>query len=222
MAKSLLLDFGGVCLLTPFELHRHTEKAYGLEPGTLNWYGPLDPDSDPMWKLWQAGAMTEREYWARRAAEIGAMVGRPGIDVKTLFDPVYDLPEDVVLRPEMVRLADEARRRGVKVGLLTNDLHDFQTAEWIARMTFLARLNVIVDGSHTKILKPDLRAYELGVQAMNSAAGQIVFVDDQRRNVDAANTAGLLGVWFSPADPVGSVARVRVALGWSAVPAFSS
>ena len=42
----LLLDFGGVCLLNPVEMHARTEAVLGLPAGTFEWMGPVDPDTD--------------------------------------------------------------------------------------------------------------------------------------------------------------------------------
>jgi putative hydrolase of the HAD superfamily len=214
MARSLLLDFGGVCLVTPFELHRHTERSYGLAPGSLDWYGPFDPASDPLYVKWQAGEITERRYWAERVEVLGHQLGRPGMTVKEFFDPMFDLPEHEVIRSQLVGLVAECRTRTVPVGILTNDMRDFQTAEWIERISIIHAVDSLVDGSVTGILKPDRRAYQLGVEALGSAAADTVFVDDQRGNVDAAERAGLIGVWFDVTDPNSSVARVRTALGW--------
>ena len=44
----LLLDFGGVCLLNPVEMHARTEAVLGLPAGTFEWMGPVDPDTDEL------------------------------------------------------------------------------------------------------------------------------------------------------------------------------
>jgi putative hydrolase of the HAD superfamily len=211
-SRALLTDFGGVCLLTPFELHRHTERHYGLPEGTLSWMGPLDPSTDPHWQRLLAGELTERGYWKIRSAEVGEMIGVADLDTKTLFDPVYDLDESVILRPEMVALVHDVRAAGRPLAILTNDMADFQTAEWIENLTFLRSFDAIVDGSHTKVLKPDLRAYGFGCEALGTRPEDTVFVDDQPANHCAALEAGLVSVFFDVTNPVASVAAVRAAL----------
>ncbi|RUZ02579.1 HAD family phosphatase, partial [Mesorhizobium sp. M7A.F.Ca.CA.001.12.2.1] len=52
--QALVLDFGGVVTRTLFETHALTEQALGLAPGTLQWRGPFDPGSDPLWRAMQA------------------------------------------------------------------------------------------------------------------------------------------------------------------------
>jgi hypothetical protein len=46
----LLLDFGGVISKTTFENLERVERGLGLDAGTLSWRGPLDPDTDPLWR----------------------------------------------------------------------------------------------------------------------------------------------------------------------------
>ena len=70
-----MLDFGGVISRTLFETHDLTERALGLAPGTLTWRGPFAPETDAAWREMQAGGMTERDYWALRMRETGALVG---------------------------------------------------------------------------------------------------------------------------------------------------
>ena len=59
--KGLLLDFGGVISVTPFERHIVSEQALGLPAGTLTWRGPFDPAGDlqsaeTVWLAWDPSA----------------------------------------------------------------------------------------------------------------------------------------------------------------------
>ena len=72
----LLLDFGGVCLLHPVELHSRAESVLGLPTGTLRWMGPIDPKTDLLWQQMVAGeGLSERDYWAQRAVDVGRAAG---------------------------------------------------------------------------------------------------------------------------------------------------
>ena len=53
-AQALVLDFGGVISRMLFETHDLSEEALCLKPGTLNWKGPFDPATDPLWQSMQA------------------------------------------------------------------------------------------------------------------------------------------------------------------------
>ncbi|RMH87173.1 MAG: HAD family hydrolase [Actinomyces sp.] len=200
--KRLLLDFGGVVLLTPFELRDRAEPSLGVAPGALSWAGPFDPAGDEAWRRFQSGEITERDYWAHRAAE-------HGLDTRAFMRHFYDPPGDHLVRPEVRRLMEAERAAGRPPAILTNDLQAFHGRGWMAAMEVLELVDVLVDGSVTGVLKPDPRAYAAAVEALGVAPADIVFVDDQAANVAGAAAAGLDAVWFDVTDPASSVAEVR-------------
>jgi putative hydrolase of the HAD superfamily len=205
---ALLLDFGGVVLRTPFELARHAERVTGRAPGTFGWSGPFDVGSDPLWRRFLAGDVTEREYWRERADEID-----PAADIRTFFRPFYEPADEArLIRPELEALVDDVRAAGRRVGILTNDLQAFNSPGWSAQIGVLGRVDTIVDGSVTGVLKPARAAYEHGVAALGVAAHDVVFVDDLVVNVEGAIAAGLRAVWFDVTDVDDSMRRVREAL----------
>jgi putative hydrolase of the HAD superfamily len=214
VSKSLLLDFGGPCIVTPFEVHEHTERMLGLPPGSITFMGPHDMANDQLWQKFQAREIVERDYWRIRSAEISEMAGLPVMTTKELMAYTFDYHDHEIIRPQMVALVEEARARGMQVGLLTNDMSDFQTREWIDGLDFLKLVDPIVDGSVTGVLKPNRRAYEMALEALGVSAGDVVFVDDQPFNVDGAREVGIPSVWFDVTDVDGSFAAIRNALGW--------
>ncbi len=204
--KDLLLDFGGVLLLTPFELRDAAERSLGLPPGELSWAGPFDPPSDVLWQDWQAGTITERDYWAQRAAA-------HGLETQAFMGQFYEPGGDHLVRQEMWDLVRWYHAAGGRVAILTNDLAAFHGPEWMERVTVLGEIDILVDGSITHVLKPDPRAYRAALAALGDPdPANVVFVDDQRGNLRGAEECGLLTVWFDPVDVEGSVARVQDAL----------
>jgi putative hydrolase of the HAD superfamily len=214
VSKSLLLDFGGPCIVTPFEVHAHTERMLGLAPGSITFQGPHDIANDELWQKFQSREILERDYWRIRAEEISVMAGVPTMTHKQLMSYIFDYNDHEVIRPQMITVVEEARARGMQVGVLTNDMSDFQTQEWIDGMDFLKLIDPLVDGSITGFLKPHRRAYELALEALQSDAADVVFVDDQPFNVDGARELGIPSVWFDVTDLDGSFANVRAALRW--------
>lgn len=211
--RGLLLDFGAVISVSVFERHRSTEKLLGLPPQTLTWLGPLSPDTDALWSAMQRDELTEREYWACRARELGALVGEPDWDMLTMLTRVRQTDPNAVVRPEISRLIWRARAAGIPVGILSNELELFYGSEFLSRMDVLQEFEVIIDATHTKILKPDLRAYGLAVESMRLAPEEILFVDDQFRNVAGAVRAGLQVQYFDIRDVPGQVAAIAARLG---------
>jgi putative hydrolase of the HAD superfamily len=211
--KALLLDFGGVCLLSPVELHRHTERLFGLPEGSLTWLGPVDPSTDAMWRALLAEELSEREYWRLRAEELGRSVGRHPFGLHDYFGPLYDLPEEIIIRRAAAATVARARAAGRKVGILTNDLEAFHGRAWMDRLDFLRGLHSLTDASITGILKPDPRAYAQALDELGVAREDVVFVDDQPRNVAGARAFGLPTIEFDIAHPDASWRQVADALG---------
>jgi len=210
--RGLLLDFGGVISVSLFERHRETEAALGLRAGSLGWLGPIAPETDALWQAMQREELTEREYWARRAAELGTAAGESGWDVQTLMQRVRQSDPAAVVRPEMRQLIAAARTQGLRLGILSNDLQLFYGAEFLARMAVTEQFDAVIDATHTGVLKPDARAYAHAVEQMRLAAGEILFVDDQFRNIAGAVRAGMQTQQFELRDIPGSFAAIRARL----------
>ena len=200
--KHLLLDFGGVCLLTPFELHRRVERKLGLAEGALTWRGPFDPSSDPLWQQLLAKEITEREYWQRQSSALGRQSGHGDRwTTRDYMNLAYlDEPEDVIIRPAARQLVLDAKAAGRKAGILTNDLYDFHGAEWVHSISFFQMFDALTDASRIPALKPDPRAYQAAVDDLGVRKDEIVFVDDQTRNVEGARAFGITTVYFDVAN----------------------
>ena len=210
--RALLLDFGSVISVSIFERHRETETILGLQPGSLSWRGPIAPETDELWRAMLREELSERDYWARRAAELGAAVGEPGWDVLTMMSRVRQSDPAAVVRPQMRRLIAAARAQGIRLGILSNELELFYGAELIARMGVIEQFDAVIDATHTGILKPDARAYAQAIDELGLEAQAILFVDDQFRNIGGAVRAGLQTQHFELRDVPGSVAAIGARL----------
>jgi putative hydrolase of the HAD superfamily len=211
-AKGVLLDVGGVLLPTPWELLAGFEARHGWPPGTLRWRGPLDPATDPPWRSVQAGELTSRAYFDRRAAEIGRLLGAP-MSWPEVTRVMFETPDGLAVRPEGRALVADARAAGLRTGLLTSKLVAFLSREVVGRSDFLSSFDVFLDETETGVDKPDPRAYDQAAAAMGLDPAAIVFVDDDPANIAGADVAGMTGVHFDVADPAGSFGRVRRRLG---------
>ncbi len=209
---ALIFDFGGPVLLTPFELRHVGERDLGFQPGTFAWTGPFDPAADADWQVFQSGGMNEREYWARRAEEFGALTGEPAT-MPALCAHLYSGSEDELVRPQARRLIADAKSAGIPVGALTNDLTSFHDEDWLARMSILREFDVLVDGRTEGVYKPDPRSYRIILERMGVAAADAVFIDDQPVNLRGAEEVGLTGVYLDPTDPGPGFSQARSLLG---------
>ena len=209
-AKALVLDFGGVISRTLFETHALSEHALGLAPGTLAWRGPFDPSSDALWRDMQADKISERDYWMARTREVGRLVGEDWDRMETFVQRARGADVQAVIRPEAVAAIHAAKAAGCRLAILSNELDLFYGADFRTRLPLLDLFEVVVDATHTKILKPDPRAYALCIEQLGLPGNDCVFVDDQLRNVEGGRRAGLKVVHFNVMQPKDSY---REALG---------
>jgi putative hydrolase of the HAD superfamily len=202
--RPLLLDFGGVVLLSPFELRHRIEPVLG----PIDWRGPFDTSTDADWVRFQNREITERTFWAERAATYGYD------DTKEFFRLFYEPAGQDLIRPEMHQLIVDYKAMGGVVGVLTNDLAAFHGVEWINGMSILAEFHFIVDGSVTGVLKPHPDSFGFALAEFGHPdPASVVFVDDQPINLEGSTAAGLDSVWFDFTDVPTSIARIHDALG---------
>ncbi len=209
----LLLDFGGVCLLNPVELHAKAERLLGLAAGTITWMGPLDPSTDELWQRMIANdGVNEREYWTMRGEEVGRLAGQD-MTRSEYMRLLYDPPTPDLVRPEATATVEAAFAAGFGVSVLTNDMRAFHGPTWEKGIPLLQRVDHIVDCSDTHILKPDPRAFQRAVDMVGVAADRMLFIDDQPINVQGALDAGLDAMWFDIANAATAWAEVGERLG---------
>ncbi|MGB7241308.1 MAG: HAD-IA family hydrolase [Sulfitobacter sp.] len=201
MTRALVLDFGGVISKTLFETHDLSEAALGLEPGTLTWRGPFEPENDEAWRAMQTGDMTERDYWALRMRETGALIGEVWTEFPQFVGRVRGADPAAVIRPEALNAIAQAQSAGCKLAVLSNELDLFYGKDFRERLPFLGDFDLIVDATYTGILKPDPRAFAFVTDGLNIEAGNCVFVDDQKKNIRGGADAGMSTVHFDVTRP---------------------
>jgi putative hydrolase of the HAD superfamily len=196
----LLLDIGGVVHNTGIRLvGRLAEREPAMRP-VIEEIGGIASDRDELWQRMLRRQVSEREYWAQRAAEFGAAVGETW-DTRAMMHRLYELPQQDWLRAEMVDLMTDVKVAGLRLGALTNDMTAFHGPGWVAGQEHLKLFDVIVDASLTGVMKPDPRAFRGGAEALGLPPEQIVFLDDMPWNVEGARQAGMTAVrvpWDAP------------------------
>lgn len=205
--RALLLDFGGVCLRLPMELHRTVERELGLAQHTLTWLGPVDPSTDPLWRAIWAGELSERAYWDRRAEELSVLIGRT-FTARDYMRWCVDRAEDAVIRPEAVASIRKVRAAGLRVGILTNDLAAFVGAEWQEKISFFREIDSFTDVSYG-VTKPAPEAYHQALSGLGCTAAQTLFVDDQPHNVAGGERVGMVSLRFDVGRPAQAWADIE-------------
>jgi putative hydrolase of the HAD superfamily len=208
---ALLLDFGSVIQKSFFETRGPLERLLNVPSGSLKWAGPFDPAGDTLWQQVLNGEISERDYWGRHAQEVGSMVGQDWA-IREFCLKHNELSTKVTLRPEVLALISDVKNAGLKFGILTNELELFHGENWLDTMPFAAQIDAIVDATNTKILKPDPRAYALALDALSLPADEVVFIDDQQRNVDGGEAVGITSLHLDITQHQKCIAQARALL----------
>ncbi len=213
MPKALVLDFGGVISKSPFETHADTEVALGLNPGTLTWRGPFDPESDALWQSMQNDEITEREYWLTRSKEVGELVGKRWTRMSEFLVAARGEAPSKIIRPEFLQIFAKAKAGLCKTAILSNELDLFYGPDFRHKLDFIPDFDLIHDATYTETLKPDAKAYENLIAELALPASDCVFVDDQKRNIEGAERVGMQTVHFDVFNPQTSYRQAAVLLG---------
>jgi putative hydrolase of the HAD superfamily len=208
----LLLDIGGVVHNTGVRLvGRLADREPAMRP-VIEEIGGIASDRDELWQRMLQRQVSEREYWAQRAADFGAAVGETW-DTRAMMRRFYELPQQEWLCAATVELMTDTKAAGLRLGALTNDMTAFHGPEWVAQQEHLKVFDVIVDASLTGVMKPDPRAFSGGAEALGLPPEQIVFLDDMPWNVEGARQAGMTAIRVPWDDPGPAIDTARKLLG---------
>jgi putative hydrolase of the HAD superfamily len=211
---ALLLDYGGVVSRSTFELLPQVAGQHPEVRDLLRRRGPLGAEHDELWAQMTRREISEREYWARRAAEFGRAFGADW-DVRALMTWLEDGAVDEAgrIRPEAAAAIADAAAAGLKAGVLSNDLAAFHDDDWLDRQDVLRAVDVVVDGSVEGLLKPDPRIYLTAARRLGTTPERVVFVDDIPWNVTGAEAVGMTAFLLDLAEPGAAFGLARKALG---------
>ncbi|HKR76279.1 MAG TPA: HAD family phosphatase [Rhodanobacter sp.] len=96
-----------------------------------------------------------------------------------------------------VDLLAELKARGVRLYALTNWSHEtFPLAKEIGMFDFLHWFEGIVVSGEERLVKPDPRIYQRLFERYAIDPARTIYIDDARRNVDAAVALGMHAWWF--------------------------
>jgi len=187
--QAVLFDFGGVFMDSPFAAVRAFGASQGMEPerALALLFGAYDADTDHPWHRLERGELTLLE--ARQAIfDLGDPEHR--ID---LFEALGSL-RNASVRADMIEVAREARARGVKTAIVTNNVREFGDA-WRAMLPAEDLFDAIVDSAHVGLRKPDPRIFQLALERLGGVPpADAVFLDDYEGNVAAAERLGIRGI----------------------------
>lgn len=102
-----------------------------------------------------------------------------------------------------------------EVGLLTNIMPGFIEALQAAGKVPTLPYHSVIDSSQVKAIKPEAKIYQIAQEKAGVAPHEILFVDDSRSNLMAAEKLGWHVMWFDDYRPAQSVAHIKEALSFN-------
>ena len=170
----VLSDLDGVIRHFPDDHRSETEQRHGLEPGIL----AATAFEDSL----LAEAVTGRRTRASWIAEIGRQVGSPTAASEWLA-------ERGSVDPAILELYDELREQGIRVAVLTNGT-DTVEAE-LREFDVFDRFDAVFSTWDIGFAKPDRRAFEHVVRALDVRPEAVLFTDDSPSKLAGATELGM-------------------------------
>lgn len=189
--KAVFFDFGGVFIASPFGAIGPAAERLGLPEADLvdAIFGPYDADTDHPWHRLERGEVSFED--AR--AGIGDLAEARGFGRLDPMVALADLVVDRSVRDFMVDAVRDLRSRGIRTGIITNNIAEFGT-HWKAMIPVDELFDDIVDSSAVGIRKPDAAIFALACERLGVEPGESLFIDDYQGNVDGAIAAGMRAV----------------------------
>ncbi len=213
MITSVLFDFGGVILTSPFEAFNAYEAQHGLPPDLIRTINTSNPDNNAWAKLERSEVGPDEfgALFAAEAAERGYEV--EGRDILRLLSGE--------IRPEMVEAVRRIKAAGFKTACLTNNFVSHEDrgsgvdsadpARAAALAEVMALFDVVVESSRVGIRKPEIGFYEIALEELDITAAEAVFLDDLGINLKPARAMGMTTIKVQGADQ--ALADLEAVLG---------
>lgn len=189
MIKVVMFDAGGVLHVSNRAGADDLMQELGLtEEQVMRIYNHYVP-------LLGTGKMTEAEVWKAVSKEFG--VREVSVEEKLFTRSFIDTLQKM---PGMYKLVDELKAKGIKVMLLTNVSPQY--AEVLESAGHYDPFDMRILSFEVGSWKPDPVIYQKALELANVKPEEAVFVDDQEKNIVAAEELGIHGIVCTSAEQV--------------------
>jgi putative hydrolase of the HAD superfamily len=206
---TVISDFGGVLTTPLVQSFAAVQDETGIPFEELAKAMGRIEETDgkhPLYEL-EMGNLTEVDFLTRLGDELEPAIGhRPELH---RFSEIYF--EALHPNPPMIELMREAKAAGHRMGLLTNNVREWEPL-WRAMLPVDEIFEEVVDSGFVGLRKPDPQIYELMLERLDGVpAGQCLFVDDVDVNCAAARELGMSAVHYQHNEQ--AMPEIREALG---------
>ncbi len=181
--RAVFFDFGGVIMRTEYQAPRqHLAERFHMD------YDDIDKvvfGSESARRA-SIGEITEESHWA----EVLKRLKLPLTEKQSFSTQFFG--GDVIDRKLVEYL--RSLRGNVSTGLISNawsGLRDFITKENIIDI-----FDTVTISAEVGVVKPEAKIYQLALEQAGVRAGEAVFVDDMKANIEACEKVGMKGILF--------------------------
>jgi putative hydrolase of the HAD superfamily len=205
---TVISDFGGVLTTPLIQSFAAVQDQTGVpfEELAKGMARIQEEDGDhPLFEL-EKGKLTEADFLRKLGDTLEPVLGhRPELHRfrEIYFDALH--PNE-----PMIDLMREVKERGFRMGLLTNNVREWEPL-WRTMLPVDEIFEVVVDSGFVGMRKPDREIYELTLERMGDpSAEECLFIDDTDVNCDAAREIGMAAVHYRDNDQ--AIEEIRAAL----------
>ena len=208
---TVISDFGGVLTTPLVQSFAAVQDETGIPFEELaTAMGRLEEEDGkhPLYEL-EKGHLSEVDFLTKLGDALEPMLGhRPELH---RFREIYF--EALHPNPPMIELMREAKAAGHRMGMLTNNVREWEPL-WRAMLPVDEIFETVVDSGFVGCRKPEREIYELTLERLGGVpADQCLFVDDVDVNCAAARELGMSAVHYQHNDQ--AIPEIRDALGLS-------
>jgi putative hydrolase of the HAD superfamily len=204
---TVISDFGGVLTTPLVQSFAAVQDETGIPFEELAKAMARIQEEDgrhPLFEL-ETGKLTEVEFLQKLGDSLEPVLGhRPELH---RFSEIYF--EALHPNGPMIDLMREAKESGHRMGLLTNNVREWEPL-WRSMLPVDEIFEVVVDSGFVGCRKPDREIYDITLERMGVQAGECLFVDDIDVNCEAARDLGMSAVHYQHNDQ--AIPEIRDAL----------
>ena len=190
---TVISDFGGVLTTPLVQSFAAVQDQTGIpfeELGKAMARIQEEEGKHPLFEL-ETGRLSEPDFLTKIGDALEPELGhRPELH---RFREIYF--EALHPNEPMIELMREAKARGHRMGLLTNNVREWEPL-WRSMLPVDEIFETVVDSGFVGCRKPDREIYDLTLDRMGVAAGDCLFIDDADVNCQAARELGMAAVHY--------------------------
>jgi putative hydrolase of the HAD superfamily len=206
---TVISDFGGVLTTPLIQSFAAVQDETGVQFEELGNAMTRIQEEDghhPLFEL-ETGRLSEADFLRKLGDALEPALGhRPQLHRfrEIYFDALH--PNE-----PMIDLMREAKKRGYRMGLLTNNVREWEPL-WRTMLPVDEIFEVVVDSGFVGCRKPDREIYDLTLERMGGPSPhECLFIDDTDVNCDTARELGMSAVHYRDNDQ--AIREIRAPLG---------